>query len=90
MAIRFIPLGDGVSLNSVSHPKGKGIKSGRPTRERATASAPEIETVEVDIDALIVSKPKRKRAPNGTFDRTAYQRELMRKRRAAEKELKSK
>lgn len=30
-------------------------------------------------------KPKRTRAPNGTFDRKAYQRELMRKRRAAEK-----
>lgn len=30
-------------------------------------------------------KPKRTRAPNGTFDRNAYQRELMRKRRAAEK-----
>lgn len=29
------------------------------------------------------AKPKRTRAPNGTFDRKAYQRELMRKRRAA-------
>lgn len=28
---------------------------------------------------------KKKRAPNGTFDRKAYQRELMRKRRAAKK-----
>lgn len=28
---------------------------------------------------------KKKRAPRGSFDRTAYQRELMRKRRAAEK-----
>ena len=28
---------------------------------------------------------KRKRAPNGTFDRKTYQRELMRKRRTAEK-----
>lgn len=27
-------------------------------------------------------KPRRRRAPKGTFDRTAYQRELMRKRRA--------
>jgi hypothetical protein len=41
------------------------------------------------IDELFVdlnSKPKR--APRGTFDRTAYQRELMRKRRAAKKEQK--
>lgn len=30
-------------------------------------------------------KPKRTRAPNRTFDRNAYQRDLMRKRRAAEK-----
>ena len=28
--------------------------------------------------------PKPKRAPKGSFDRTAYQRELMRKRRAKE------
>ena len=35
-------------------------------------------------------KPKRKRAPKGTFDRTAYQREYMRKKRAGEKSKKSK
>jgi hypothetical protein len=31
------------------------------------------------------SQVKRKRAPKGTFDRKAYQRELMRKRRAEKK-----
>lgn len=31
------------------------------------------------------AKPKRKRAPNGTFDRKAYQREYMRNRRQKEK-----
>lgn len=36
------------------------------------------------IEALrgLLAKPKHTRAPNGTFDRKAYQRELMRKRRA--------
>lgn len=39
--------------------------------------------------ALSAPPPVRKtRAPNGTFDRTAYQRELMRKRRAAQKKIK--
>ena len=31
---------------------------------------------------------KRKRAPAGTFDRTAYQREYMRKRRQKERDVK--
>lgn len=35
--------------------------------------------------AINVAHEKRTRSPNGTFDRKAYQRELMRKRRAAEK-----
>jgi hypothetical protein len=32
--------------------------------------------------------PKRSRAPNGTFNKTAYQRDLMRKRRAVERTVK--
>jgi len=36
------------------------------------------------VDAGVAPSPRetKKRAPRGTFDRTAYQRELMRKRRA--------
>ena len=34
------------------------------------------------------SNAKPTRAPNGTFDRTAYQRDLMRKRRASAREAK--
>jgi hypothetical protein len=36
-----------------------------------------------------MERPIKKRNPNGTFDRTAYQRELMRKRRAAQKDQKN-
>jgi len=75
MAIKFIP---------------------KPTRiECGTPAPPEIaeqhermldhawaETVKAHED----DKSKRTRAPNGTFDKRAYQRELMRKRRKAEKE----
>lgn len=39
--------------------------------------------------SIAASGTKRKRAPSGTFDRKAYQRELMRKRRAAEKAKKN-
>ena len=34
------------------------------------------------IEEAAKSVPKKTRAPNGTFDRTAYQREYMRRRRA--------
>jgi hypothetical protein len=39
------------------------------------------------VSAGVAPSPeaKKKRAPRGTFDRTAYQRELMRKRRQKEK-----
>ena len=40
-----------------------------------------MKTVSREAVAGVASGP-RKRKPNGTFDRTAYQRELMRKRRA--------
>jgi len=36
------------------------------------------------------SPPKRKRAPKGTFDKVAYQRDYMRKRRKAERERSTK
>lgn len=37
-------------------------------------------------DRLVADAFKKTRAPNGSFDRKAYQRELMRKRRKADKE----
>jgi hypothetical protein len=50
-------------------------------------------TLRPDPRAPRIAKEKpptvRRRAPNGTFDRTTYQRELMRKRRAAAKEKSS-
>lgn len=44
----------------------------------ALESAP---VIELKSNIPTVVKVKRKRAPNGTFDRKKYQRELMRKRR---------
>lgn len=91
MAIKLIPIGDGVALNSAYHPKGPPLKRGRPTKERAAAKKAAFVEVEVELDKAALAKSpglkiKSKRAPNGTFDRAAYQRELMRKRRTAEKE----
>ena len=46
---------------------------------------------DVDLKAVALADAaalKAKRAPKGTFDRAAYQRELMRKRRAAAREAK--
>ena len=45
-------------------------------------------TKEQQLRALREAKheKKRKRAPRGTFDRTAYQRDLMRRRRAEQKD----
>lgn len=54
----------------------------KPPREQALAIVAEAsESVVAELREMLAT-PKRKRAPNGTFDRTAYQRELMRKRRA--------
>jgi hypothetical protein len=55
----------------------------------AKASASASASASADVVAALRAelaeppKPKRTRAPNGTFDRKTYQRELMRKRRAA-------
>jgi hypothetical protein len=69
--------------------------SPKPTRiECGTPAPPEIaEQHERMLDHAFAetvkaheAEAKRTRAPNGTFDRRAYQRDLMRKRRKAEKE----
>lgn len=66
-------------------PSAAGIKPGpRKTKPKARSSAAERRTLNPQVGGSNPSAPaKRKRAPRGTFDRTAYQREYMRKRRAA-------
>lgn len=56
------------------------------TGRRASTSAAKLKAdLETGLTAGETATP-RKRAPRGTFDRKAYQRELMRKRRAAARE----
>lgn len=63
------PADDGVALMSIAHPLGLIDKIADAIKDGRLA---------------LVRTPKKKRAPRGTFDRTAYQRELMRKRRQKE------
>lgn len=51
--------------------------------DKSPSKADQLRTMrEANVEA---EEARRKRAPNGTFDKKAYQRELMRKRRAAAK-----
>lgn len=65
-------------------PKGNS----QAKKQRAQPKAPR-KTVEANAPDPAVPI-KRKRAPAGTFDRKAYQRDLMRKRRAAAKKAMTK
>lgn len=63
MAIKYGPVGDGVALISISHPKGPALKRGRPTKEVAKRRADAIETIEIVIDkrrrvGLKVGRPR--------------------------------
>ena len=59
---------DGVALTSVAHPKGPGLKRGRPTNERRAAAKAAIEEIEIEL-------PNRAEEPK--FDRVAYQKTYM-------------
>jgi hypothetical protein len=87
MAIKFVSISEGVALTSSVHPKGPGMKRGRPTKEAKARREAAVETVEIEIQ----------KAPAGLkvtnkFDRVAYQKAYMRdymrkyRRRKAEKE----
>ena len=80
MAIKYAPADDGVALYAARHPKGPGLKRGRPTKERAAQRDATIETVEIEI-----IKPTAGLTIEAKFDRNAYQREYMRKWRKAQK-----
>lgn len=75
MVIRFGPTesADGIALNSAPHPKGPGLRKGRPTRAVAERRAAAVETIEIKID-----KRRKRGLKLAPFDRLAYQREYMR------------
>ncbi len=68
----------------------KSSEVGKPAPRMSTPSAVRGKTIGAndmpspETSGASESKPKKKRAPAGSFDRKAYQRELMRKRRAQE------
>jgi hypothetical protein len=68
-----------------------GITRRDPNRDYA-AEFPPSEITEITAQPLIITESlvKRKKAPKGTFDRTKYQREYMRKRAAARKATEAK
>lgn len=77
--------GDGVALKSTPHPIGRKVKRGaRKSLETALEIAPP--KIQAAIAKMVEDRNERKAA----FDRKAYQRELMRKRRAADKAKKAK
>lgn len=58
------------------------LSGARATRVTADIAPAVPNVVLPEPSATETEKPKRKRAPRGTFDRIAYQREYMRRRRA--------
>ena len=73
MVIKYVPFDDGLALKTVPHPKGPGLKRGRPTKERAAQKAAAVEMVEIEIPTVtseLVVKSK--------FDRATYQKAYMR------------
>lgn len=67
------------------------LRSVAATREDAGTAAPErLEAAKTALAEVTARGTPRKRAPKGTFDRAAYQREAARKRRAKQKAEKGK
>lgn len=84
--------GKPIGANDMPSPETSGASEsnsaiGRPAKSRDRVEGPTVKG-KPRVAPCVETVPattKRTRAPNGTFDRKAYQRDLMRKRRQAEK-----
>lgn len=77
---------DGQYVAAVGSPKGPATA----TNLEACSSTVELSAHNAPVAGSTPAGPtKKKRAPNGTFDRKKYQRELMRERRRRQKEQKA-
>src|SRR6266702_3735724 len=66
-----------------SKARDDAVRAATPPRRAAGNAAPSVSSAAlVEAPAPDQPPPKSKRAARGSFDRTAYQRDLMRKRRA--------
>lgn len=79
-------IGDGAALTSTSHPKGKSVV-GRKRKPKLSPDALVTEEAPPSLVEKIEAQEAavRKRAPKGTFDRNAWAREHMRRKRAEAK-----